>query len=97
MDATTLSIRFGPWSLRSPVQNVLEATETADFAYLKTAGPPHLSFVDRGITFATNADRGVCLRFDDPVRSIDWIGLIRHPGATVTVADVAGLRRALRL
>jgi hypothetical protein len=97
VDGGTLSVRFGPWSLRTPVQNILEAVETSDFGYLKTAGPAHLSFADRGITFATNGDRGLCLRFDDPVRAIDWIGLIRHPGATLTVADVPGLRQALRL
>ena len=97
MDEATLSVRFGPWSLRTPVHNILEAVETTDFAYLKTAGPAHLSFADRGITFATNGDRGLCLRFADPVPAIDWVGLIRHPGATVTVSDVAGLRRALRL
>lgn len=97
VDATTLAVRFGPWSLRTPVHNIVETVETSDFAYLKTAGPAHLSFTDRGITFATNGDRGLCLRFREPVPSIDWVGLIRHPGATVTVADVAGLRRALRL
>ena len=97
MDEATLSVRFGPWSMRTPVQNILEAVETSDFAYLKTAGPAHLSFADRGITFATNGDRGLCLRFAEPVGAIDWVGLIRHPGATVTVSDVAGLRRALRL
>jgi len=97
MDEATLSVRFGPWSLRTPVHNILEAVETTDFAYLKTAGPAHLSFADRGITFATNGDRGLCLRFADPVPAIDWVGFIRHPGATVTVSDPAGLRRVLRL
>ena len=97
VDATTLSVRFGPWSLRTPLRNIVDAVETSDFAYLKTAGPAHLSFADRGVTFATNGDRGLCLRFDEPVKAIDWIGLLRHPGATVTVADVSGLRRALRL
>jgi hypothetical protein len=97
VDGAGLSVRFGPWSLRTPVQNIVEAVETSDFAYLKTAGPAHLSFADRGITFATNGDRGLCLRFDDPVPAIDWIGFIRHPGATVTVSDPAGLRRALRI
>ena len=97
MDAATLSVRFGPWSLRTPVQNIVDATETTDFAYLKTAGPPHLSFADRGVTFATNGDRGLCVRFADPVKAIDWIGMVRHPGATLTVADGPGLRRALRL
>ena len=97
MDEATLSVRFGPWSLRTPVHNILEAVETTDFAYLKTAGPAHLPFADRGITFATNGDRGLCLRFADPVPAIDWVGFIRHPGATVTVSDPAGLRRVLRL
>jgi len=97
VDEATLSVRFGPWSLRTPVHNILEAVETTDFAYLKTAGPAHLSFADRGITFATNGDRGLCLRFADPVPAIDWVGFIRHPGATVTVSDPAGLRRVLRL
>jgi hypothetical protein len=97
VDGASLSVRFGPWSLRTPVQNIVEAIETTDFAYLKTAGPPHLSFADRGITFATNGDRGLCLRFADPVKAIDWIGLVRHPGATLTVADAPGLCRALRL
>ena len=97
MDEATLSVRFGPWSLRTPVLNILEAVETTDFAYLKTAGPAHLSFADRGITFATNGERGLCLRFADPVPAIDWVGFIRHPGATVTVSDPAGLRRVLRL
>jgi hypothetical protein len=97
VDGAGLSVRFGPWSMRTPVQNILEAVETSDFAYLKTAGPAHLSFADRGITFATNGDRGLCLRFDVPVPAIDWVGFIRHPGATVTVSDPAGLRRALRL
>lgn len=97
MDGATLSIRFGPWSLRTPVPNILEAVETSDFAYLKTAGPAHLSFADRGITFATNGDRGLCLRFAEPVPAIDWVGFIRHPAVTVTVSDSAGLREALRL
>jgi hypothetical protein len=38
----------------------------------------------------------VCLTFRDPVRGIDPIGLIRHPGLTVTVDDVDGLIEALR-
>lgn len=97
VDSTLLSVRFGPWSLRTPVRNIVEAVETSDFAYLKTAGPAHVSLKDRGVTFATNGDRGLCLRFSEPVKAIDWIGLLRHPGATLTVADVRGFRRALRL
>ncbi|GGL29854.1 hypothetical protein H9L10_02050 [Phycicoccus endophyticus] len=90
-----LRCRFGPWHLDTPVDNVTQTSETGGYGFLKTAGPPHLSFTDRGVTFATNGDRGVCVRFAAPVRAIDPTGLIRHPGATFTVADVDGLRAAL--
>lgn len=89
--ATELLVRFGPWSLRTGLDNVAGAEVTGPFGFLKTAGPAHLSFADRGVTFATNGDRGVCVRFREPVRGIDPTGSIRHPGATVTVADVEGL------
>lgn len=90
-----LRVRFGLWSLRTPLTNVAGVEETGGFAYVKTVGPPHLSFSDRGVTFATNGDRAVCVRFHTPVRGIDPTGRILHPGATLTVADPAALRRAL--
>jgi hypothetical protein len=95
VDDDRLSVRFGPWSLRTPLANVTDVTVTRDYAFLKTAGPPHLSFADRGVTFATNGDAGVCVSFATPVRGIDPTGRITHPGATLTVADVEGLRRRL--
>lgn len=90
-----LRVRFGLWSLSTPLDNVAGVEETGDFAYLKTAGPAHLSLADRGVTFATNGDRAVCVRFHEPVRGIDPTGRIRHPGATLTVADPPAVRRAL--
>jgi hypothetical protein len=92
-----LHARFGPWSLRTPLTNVRSADLTGGYGFLKTAGPPHLSFADRGVTFATNGDAGVCVRFREPVRAIDPTGRITHPGATFTVADPAGLAAALGL
>lgn len=92
-----LGVRFGPWSLRTPRANVVSAEETTGYSFLRTAGPAHLSLADRGVTFATNAGPGLCLRFAEPVMAIDPLGLIRHPGATVTVEDVAGLRGALHV
>jgi hypothetical protein len=50
---------------------------------------------DRGITFATNGDGGLCIRFIEAVTGIDPFRLIRHPGLTVTVADLDGLERLL--
>ena len=90
-----LRVRFGPWSLRTPLANVASATVTGGFAWLRTAGPAHLSLTDRGVTFATNGDRAVCVTFHTPVKGIDPTGLIRHPGATVTVADPSALLAAL--
>ena len=86
-----LTARFGRWLLSTTVDNVTSTSITGPFAYLKTAGPAHLSFADRGLTFATNGRTGVCLEFRKPVRGIDPFGLIRHPNLTVTVADTAGL------
>jgi hypothetical protein len=62
---------------------------------VKVFGPPHLSIADRGLTFATNARRGVCIRFHHPVAGIEPLGVVRHPGLTVTVDDPEGLVDAL--
>ena len=83
--------RFGRWHVRTPIRNVAGAKPTGPYAFLKTAGPARLSITDRGLTFATNGDRGVCVSFHSPVRGIDRAGRIRHPELTVTVLDVDGL------
>lgn len=84
----TLDIRFGLWHLTTPLDNVAGVEEvTGPYAFLKTAGPAHLSFADRGITFATNPDGGACIRFREPVPALDPLHVIRHPGATVTVEE----------
>ena len=92
-----LSVRFGPWSLRTPVSNIAGVEITGGFSWWRTAGPAHLSLADRGITFATNGTRAVCVSFREPVRALDPTGrLLRHPGATLTVGDVDGLYAELR-
>ena len=90
-----LRVRFGPWSLVTPRPNIATTEITGDFGWLRTAGPPHLSFSDRGVTFATNGERALCVRFLQPVAGIDPTRTIRHPGATLTVADPEALQRAL--
>ena len=90
-----LDARFGPWRVRTPLANVAGTERTGPYTLPKTAGPAHLSMADRGITFATNGDAGLCIRFHDPVTGIDPFRLIRHPGLTVTVDDIDGLARAL--
>lgn len=87
--------RFGPWRVRTTLDNVAGVERTGPYSLAKTAGPAHLSFADRGITFATNPDAGLCIRFRFPVRGIDPAGMIRHPGLTVTVDDIDGLARLL--
>ena len=79
--------QFGPWRVETELSNVDDATITGGYFVAKTAGPAHLSLLDRGLTFATNDVRGVCIRFRDAVRGIDPAGIIRHPALTVTVDD----------
>jgi hypothetical protein len=95
VDGDRFEARFGPWRVRTELSNVSAAEVTGPYSVLKTIGPAHLSARDRGLTFATNPRRGVCILFDEPVRGIDPVGAIRHPGLTVTVADPEGLVAAL--
>ncbi len=92
---TELHVHYGWWTLRSALSNIAGVQRTGDFAFIKTAGPPHLSMVDRGISFATNSRAGLCVQFHEPVPGIDPTQRILHPGATLTVADIDGLAQAL--
>lgn len=80
-----LHARFGPWSVHTSVDNVASAEVTGPYSWPKVIGPPHLSLRDRGVTFATNTRRGVCIRFREPVSALVPGGLLKHPGLTVTV------------
>lgn len=90
-----LLVRFGPWRVRTPLSNVREVQVTGPYAWPKVIGPPHLSFADRGLTFATNPDVGVCIRFSRAVPGIEPSGVLRHPSVTVTVEDAAALAELL--
>lgn len=91
-----LTVRFGVWRLRTPLDNIKAVDITGPYTFVRTAGPVRLSFTDRGVTFATNGDSGVCVCFHEPVTVLDPTGLLKHPGATLTVADVQGLATRLR-
>ncbi len=93
---TELVVRFGLWRMRTALTNVAGVERTGGFAFLKTAGPPHLSFADHGVTFATNGDDAVCVSFHEPVRLLDPTGRLKHPGATLTVADPESLLATLQ-
>ena len=84
-------IRFGPWLLRTPVGNVASSTITGPYNPIRVLGT-HISLADRGVTFGTNTRQGVCVTFAEPVSGALPRGLLRHPGATVTVREPEGLR-----
>ena len=66
------------------------------YAFWKTAGSARLAITDRGLTFATNGERGVLITFRTPVRGLDPFGVVRHPELTVTVAEPERLAELLR-
>ena len=92
----TLIARFGPWCVRTTLHNITDTQVSGPYQRIKTMGPAHLSFADHGLTFATNARRGLCLSFADPVPGLEPTGRLRHPNLTVTVADPTGLAAAVR-
>ena len=92
----TVEARFGHWRVSAPLANIADIAVTGPYAFWKTAGPARLAITDRGLTFATNGDRGVLISFSTPVRGLDPLGVLRHPELTVTVADVDRLAALLR-
>jgi hypothetical protein len=90
-----LVARFGPWRVDTAIDNVDGTEITGPYSLVKTIGPAHLSLADRGLTFATNPDRGLCVRFRQPVAGIEPTGRLRHPGLTVTVAEVDRLAEVI--
>jgi hypothetical protein len=95
VSGSALDARFGPWRVSTPLANVADVAVTGPYAFWKTAGPARLAITDRGLTFATNGDRGVLISFRSRVRGIDPLGVLRHPELTVTVADVDRLSELL--
>ena len=90
-----LVARFGPWTCRTPLTNVVDATVTGPYRWWRAIGA-RLSFADRGATFGTTPARGVCLRFRVAVPALEPMGVLRHPGLTVTVADPEGFAARVR-
>jgi hypothetical protein len=90
-----LVARYGFWRLETDLDNIAGVEVSGPYRRWTTIGPAHLSLADRGLTFASNRDRGVCIKFREPVPGLVPVGWLRHPGLTVTVADVDGLAAAL--
>jgi hypothetical protein len=96
VDDRSLAARFGPWRVSTPLANISDVAVTGPYAFWKTAGPARLAVTDRGLTFATNRERGVLISFHTPVRGLDPLGVLHHPELTVTVEDVDELAQLLR-
>ncbi len=88
-----LVARYGRWTATVPLSNIKAIDVTGPYWFIKTAGPPRLGITDRGLTFASNGDRGVLITFKEPIRVIAGL---RHPELTVTVAEPDALADLLR-
>jgi hypothetical protein len=93
--ADRLVARYGPWSLETGLDNVADVCVTRGYRWYTAIGARG-SFADRGLTFGTNPDAGVCVRFRHAVPGLEPFGLVRHPGLTMTVDDPDALAAALR-
>jgi hypothetical protein len=89
-----LSVRYGPFLTTTPWNNVRDVTVTGPFRWYRAIGP-RLSLADRGVTYGTSTEAGVCVSFHEPVQGL-FAGRRVHPGLTVTVADPEGLAAAIR-
>ena len=87
-------VRFGGWKLSTSLANCTGTCLTEGYAWFKAIGARG-SFKDKGVTFGTSTDRGVCVLFAEPVASLVPGNLMKHPGCTVTVEDCEGLIAAL--
>ena len=83
---------FGLLRLETPLANIDEAHITRGYRWWTAAGARG-SLVDDGLTFGTNNAAGVCVHFQEKVRSP--LRRSGHSALTVTVADLEGLVRAL--
>jgi hypothetical protein len=94
-DSRTLTARFGFWRFATALSNIDCVRITGPYASALRAIGPHISLADRGISFCTNTDLGACVLFRSPVPGRETLGLVKHPGLTVTPQDPRGFVEAL--
>ncbi|MEW2475193.1 hypothetical protein AB0875_15515 [Micromonospora gifhornensis] len=94
VDADEVTVRFGPWRLRTTRDNVTGVQESGPYRWWRAIGP-HLSAADVGVTFGSSTARGLCIRFGRPVPALLPGRWLRHPAMTVTVVDPDALAHAL--
>ena len=88
VDRDVFRATYGFFKVETSLGNVSGAHITTDYRWYTAVGA-RLSFVDDGLTFGTNHDRGVCVHFREPVSG----GPTRrtHSALTVTVDDCHAL------
>jgi len=87
-DANVFRASYGFFHLETPLDNVTGGHVTEHYRWYTAAGA-RLSFVDDGLTYGTNNERGVCVHFREPATG--GPGRKPHSALTVTVEDCAGL------
>lgn len=93
VDDHALRIVYGPWRMRTLLNNVASVEVASGFRWFRVVGP-HVSLADRGATLGTNAEAGACVRFHAPVPLL--LGKrFPHPGVTVTVEQPGALAEAV--
>ena len=95
LDEERLRVRFGSWRFETAVANVGCVQLTGPYRSALRAIGPHISLRDRGLSFGTNIRSGVCVLFRRPVPSRETLGLVHHPGLTVTPATPEDFATAL--
>jgi uncharacterized protein DUF2795 len=95
IEPPTFQATFGPWRVTTPLANVAATEITGPYNPITTVGPARVSLTDGGLTFATNAARGLCIRFREPVRGVEPLGVLRHGSLTITVDDPEALQATI--
>lgn len=93
LDDERFAARFGRFRAVTPVTNLRDACITRGYRAIKALGPRG-SFADRGATFGTTTEAGVCVRFHQPIAILAGQRML-HPGLTVTVAEPEALLEAV--
>ncbi len=92
IDDERLEARFGWLHVVTAVSNIRDVTTTRDYRWYRALGA-RMSLADRGATYGSNAEGGVCVCFHEPVRALP---VASSPGLTLTVADLDGFAEAVR-
>jgi hypothetical protein len=83
---TEMVARFGPFSCRSPLENITCVSISGPYSAYKAIGARG-SFADGGVTFGSTTAGGVCMEFRKGVTALDPTKRFRHRGLTVTLRD----------